>query len=229
MALTIAELYFLITSKSKDSRVMLRNVRSRAYLVDCCLLDLATAGAIKLNDQNRIEITGTLPHHLYFLNSFMDLITRNKNEDADTVIAKLLQNVEVMKHTYMALGEQFYEGGHVVEKKKGLVHKVRTFVPKSQTNQDIINDIYDQMMGTAPMTTNVYCLARMLVVSRQLKLCFRSKERRVIAVRLKNLQKHPEYNEIQDLITAFASHMKKVTVLVAKEQPASYMVKNRRV
>ncbi|WKN29184.1 hypothetical protein MUB42_01835 [Apilactobacillus kunkeei] len=118
MALTTAEMYFLITSKSKDSRVMLKNVRLRAYLVDSCLLDLAAAGVIKLGEDKRIEIIDNLPHKLYFLNSFMDLIIRNKNEDVDTIMAKLLQNIDVMKHTYMALGEQFYEGGHVLEKRR---------------------------------------------------------------------------------------------------------------
>ncbi|GAA6113000.1 MAG: GPP34 family phosphoprotein [Apilactobacillus sp.] len=223
MALTTAEMYFLITSKSKDSRVMLKNVRLRAYLVDSCLLDLAAAGVIKLNEDNRIEIIDALPHKLYFLNSFMDLIERNKDADVDTMIAKLLQNVDVMKHTYMALGEQFFEGGHVLEKKKGLVHKVRTFVPKSQTNQDIIDEIYDQMMGSAPMTVNVYCLAKMLTISRQLKLCFKSRERRAIALRMAHLMEHPEFAHIQDLIDEFGVHMRKVSALVAKEQPASYM------
>ncbi len=227
MALTTAEMYFLITSKSKDSRVMLKNVRLRAYFVDSCLLDLAAAGVIKLGEDNRIDIVDNLPHKLYFLNSFMDLIIRNKNEDVDTIMAKLLQNIDVMKHTYMALGEQFYEGGHVLEKKKGLVHKVRTFVPKNQTNQEIIEAIYDQMMGSAPMTVNVYCLAKMLTVSRQLKLCFKSRERRVICTRLKRLSEHPEYNHIQELINVFGDHMRNVAALVAKEQPASYMTKTK--
>lgn len=225
MSLTTAEMYFLITSKAKDSRVMLKNVRLRAYLVNSCLLDLAASGVIKLGADDRIEIIKTLPHQLYFLNSFMDLIIRNSDADVDTVIAKLLQNIEVMKHTYMALGEQFYEGGHVVEKKKGLVHKVRTFVPKNQTNQEIVNSIYDQMMGSAPMTINVYCLARILTVSRQLKLCFKSRERRVIDIRMKRLTTHSEYAQIQALIDAFGGHMRKVVHLVAKEQPAIYINK----
>ncbi|UQS84844.1 GPP34 family phosphoprotein [Apilactobacillus apisilvae] len=229
MALTTAEMYFLITSKSKDSRVMLKNIRSRAYLVDSCLIDLAAAGVITIGTDNKIQIGNGLPHQLYFLNSFMDLIERNKEEDIDTVIAKLLQNFSVMKHTYMALGEQFAEYGHVVEKKKGLIHKVRTFVPKHQTNQEIIDEISNQMLGTSPMSVNVFCLTEILNVSRQLKLCFRNRERRAIISRMNRLEDHDEYLNIQNLIRDFGDHMQKVTNLVAKEAPASYNAKSQTI
>ncbi|TPR19162.1 GPP34 family phosphoprotein [Apilactobacillus timberlakei] len=229
MALTTAEMYFLITSKSKDSRVMLKNIRSRAYLVDSCLIDLAAADVISIGADNKIKISNNLPHQLYFLNSFMDLIERNKDSDVDTVIAKLLQNIDVMKHTYMALGEQFAEYGHVVEKKKGLLHKVRTFVPKHQTNQEIIDHISSQMLGTSPMSVNVFCLTEILNVSRQLKLCFRNRERRAIIKRMNRLEAHDEYLQIQKLIRDFGDHMQRVTNLVSKESPASYNTKSQTI
>lgn len=222
MALTTAKMYFLISSKAKDSRAMINNIHSRAYLVDSCLLDLAAADVISLKD-NRIIINEVLPHSLYFLNSFMDVVIRNKDDDIDTVIAKILQNVGVIEHTYLALGEEFTEDGNVIEKKKGIIHKVRTFVPQHKTNAEIIDNISSQMLGTRPMSINVFCLTEILVLSRQLRIYFRGRERKAIKNRLLRLEKHPEYAKVFELSKEFEIHMKKVTNLIAKETPSSYI------
>lgn len=200
MGLSLSQSYFLC-ALNKKGKIFPRKTETAVCMTASAVIELMLENVFSC-EKKRLKTIGELPENRGYLGAVYEFVKAKQPVKIEKVIEHfdLTFSGKHMRAVTDGIGNSLSATGYVSKKKAGLFRNKNVYIPDPKKAEEAVFPLRAEFLEGGELTAETVVLAVLLDKCGNLKRYFKSRGRKIIRKRLKEIKRTPQYEVVQKAV-----------------------------